>query len=719
MGYPRIMGPGCAGGTSKMFNVNVNQITYGDKLQGLPPVTGTRRPYKVYRSKAGGNLPNRLRIYCINQLGGVGMVKNSQFAANADGLGPCPNRLNISYGFEGIYQSDLARSGWPPASQFGKQYAAVSRNLGAPLFDGFDTTFETTFDETGLGNGDNNAVCPSTHPYPYSGEISGQPDIKNAWCCDNYTDPSKNTCPKVNGKGGSHVKCDPNWKSCETYTSTCPASHPYPYNGKTAGQPSPEEVPQAWCCAEETDPTSGVCGGAHVKCDPDSKGVWVTCKEYDPPTPQSEFSLGTCYSELNPGFGIYLKEDGDLKKATYTMFGNGDPQIGSHAANMRKIVPGKNVINCSLAAPATWFNTDINRHYPAPPPPLPGQQDPDPTPHVDGNNGWCDNGFVRSMDDYQNPCRYPGNKDDPQCTDGSASDGYQGAFAVDVATGEPLAFKIWYGSGSDPESPPDPSNPNFLIGLVTDSCGGFCNKGIATNTNPLGSIYGIGEEGFDESGLDQVNGGIDCQWSITQTGHTGQGLSCDSSDPKLADTCFTNLDKLTNKDNDKTKWTLAKDMQADDVMTMFSKDWTREGSWRCPLAQLINTSNSKALDANSDFHDLKTPITSNSEYAKSARKAMVADPSNKDYTDSCSGRFANFDIRVPPGYDATSIYELWGVTVPIADEDGNADTAGEAWYQRLSWSELSKILEQSDKGKEQKANLLERAKYKDFGTNNS
>ena len=87
------MGAGLAGSTVKLYGggVNVNQVQFGDKLQGLPPVTGSRRPYKVYKTKAGGNRINRSKIYCINQLGGIGMGnKNSQFAPNADGVGWCP-----------------------------------------------------------------------------------------------------------------------------------------------------------------------------------------------------------------------------------------------------------------------------------------------------------------------------------------------------------------------------------------------------------------------------------------------------------------------------------------------------------------------------------------------------------------------------------------------------------------------------------------------------
>ena len=102
------MGAGLAGSTTKLYgNANVNQIQYGDKLQGLPPVTGRRDPYRVYKSKAGGNAPDRFRIFCVNQLGGIGMGnKNSQFAPNADGVGWCPNRKNSREGDVGINKAD-------------------------------------------------------------------------------------------------------------------------------------------------------------------------------------------------------------------------------------------------------------------------------------------------------------------------------------------------------------------------------------------------------------------------------------------------------------------------------------------------------------------------------------------------------------------------------------------------------------------------------------
>ena len=97
-GKARRMGAALPGYISKDNGANPNMIQFGDKLQGLPPLTGRRDPYRVYKTKAGGNAPDRFRIFCINQLGGIGMRnKNSQFAPNADGLGWCPNRKNRRY----------------------------------------------------------------------------------------------------------------------------------------------------------------------------------------------------------------------------------------------------------------------------------------------------------------------------------------------------------------------------------------------------------------------------------------------------------------------------------------------------------------------------------------------------------------------------------------------------------------------------------------------
>jgi len=83
---PKTMGACFAGSLGQHRGVNVSQVQFGDKLQGLPPVAGVRRPSKIYRTKAGGHFPNRDRIHCVNQLGSIGNVKNSQFASNADGV---------------------------------------------------------------------------------------------------------------------------------------------------------------------------------------------------------------------------------------------------------------------------------------------------------------------------------------------------------------------------------------------------------------------------------------------------------------------------------------------------------------------------------------------------------------------------------------------------------------------------------------------------------
>jgi len=90
MGYLRTMGAGLAGSTER--GVNVNQVQFGDKLQGLPSVTNRRVGVNRHvRIKGGGHAPDRYRIFCINQLGGI-MVKNSQFASNADGVKDCHSK---------------------------------------------------------------------------------------------------------------------------------------------------------------------------------------------------------------------------------------------------------------------------------------------------------------------------------------------------------------------------------------------------------------------------------------------------------------------------------------------------------------------------------------------------------------------------------------------------------------------------------------------------
>ena len=80
MSRPRTMGAGLAGSMTK--KVNVNQIQFGDKLQGLAPsatqffIQSGRGGGNYYRTRTHGN--NRNIVFCMNQLGGVGRGK-SQF----------------------------------------------------------------------------------------------------------------------------------------------------------------------------------------------------------------------------------------------------------------------------------------------------------------------------------------------------------------------------------------------------------------------------------------------------------------------------------------------------------------------------------------------------------------------------------------------------------------------------------------------------------------
>ena len=81
MSRPRTMGAGLAGSMTK--KVNVNQVQFGDKLQGLAPqathffIAGNGKAgWNNYRTRADGDRRNF--VFCMNQLGGVGRAK-SQF----------------------------------------------------------------------------------------------------------------------------------------------------------------------------------------------------------------------------------------------------------------------------------------------------------------------------------------------------------------------------------------------------------------------------------------------------------------------------------------------------------------------------------------------------------------------------------------------------------------------------------------------------------------
>ena len=103
-GKARRMGAALPGYISKDNGANPNMIQYGDKLQGLASVTNMRSGVTHHvKTRAWGNTRDRHRIFCINQLGGVGNVKNSQFAPNADGVMECHNRKNTRDEWDGIY----------------------------------------------------------------------------------------------------------------------------------------------------------------------------------------------------------------------------------------------------------------------------------------------------------------------------------------------------------------------------------------------------------------------------------------------------------------------------------------------------------------------------------------------------------------------------------------------------------------------------------------
>jgi len=105
------MGAGLA--SSTISGVNVNQVQFGDKLQGLAPqathffIAGNGRAgWNQYRTRTNGN--KRDFVFCMNQLGGVGAAK-SQFKIRGlnkpDGARKCAPRRYIS-------RRDIERLRW-------------------------------------------------------------------------------------------------------------------------------------------------------------------------------------------------------------------------------------------------------------------------------------------------------------------------------------------------------------------------------------------------------------------------------------------------------------------------------------------------------------------------------------------------------------------------------------------------------------------------------
>ena len=106
MGFPKRMGAALPNNVVKNNGVNVNQIQFGDKLQGLVSVTNRRVGVNRYvKTRCGGQLPGRATIFCVNQLGGVGNVKNTQFAPNADGVKDCKQEV-YGYKYNGNYDEE-------------------------------------------------------------------------------------------------------------------------------------------------------------------------------------------------------------------------------------------------------------------------------------------------------------------------------------------------------------------------------------------------------------------------------------------------------------------------------------------------------------------------------------------------------------------------------------------------------------------------------------
>jgi hypothetical protein len=102
MSKARIMGAGLAGATRKGDGANVNQVQFGNKLQGLPPRTGKSVNFnlRAINNRAFGNKRNV--IFCMNQLGGIGGVRGSRmFLPSADGVNQCKQGVYKNKG--GLY----------------------------------------------------------------------------------------------------------------------------------------------------------------------------------------------------------------------------------------------------------------------------------------------------------------------------------------------------------------------------------------------------------------------------------------------------------------------------------------------------------------------------------------------------------------------------------------------------------------------------------------
>tara|TARA_B110000008_G_scaffold108107_1_gene111138 strand:- start:1077 stop:1667 length:591 start_codon:yes stop_codon:yes gene_type:complete len=80
------MSAGRAGSSKYNVNVNGNQGG-GNKLQGLAPTTNKRVTFvlNAIKRRAYSNPVQRAKVFCINQLGGIG-ARSKMFATGADGV---------------------------------------------------------------------------------------------------------------------------------------------------------------------------------------------------------------------------------------------------------------------------------------------------------------------------------------------------------------------------------------------------------------------------------------------------------------------------------------------------------------------------------------------------------------------------------------------------------------------------------------------------------
>ncbi len=107
----RSMSAGRAG--ASVYNANVNgEQGGGNKLQGLAPITNKQVNFilPAIKRRATATIEQRSRVFCINQLGGIG-APSKMFATGADGVNKVACLKNSFYGvLNAIYNLILLRN---------------------------------------------------------------------------------------------------------------------------------------------------------------------------------------------------------------------------------------------------------------------------------------------------------------------------------------------------------------------------------------------------------------------------------------------------------------------------------------------------------------------------------------------------------------------------------------------------------------------------------